>query len=95
MHGFVQQGSGGLDGLLGFSPGIDAMQVTVTLMFWAGIVVNCVFAVAVLAHSRGRRTALVKRAGWVLATAVTGVVGALCYWVVNVMGSGSDPKNPR
>lgn len=74
-----------LDSLLPIAPaGAGWLGVFGVAMVVAMVVVHVAFALGVMAHAGRRQTLFVPSWVWALATLLTGVLGAVGYWVVHV-----------
>lgn len=66
---------------------------TLALVLWAaGILIHIVFALAVLAHAKGRDTVFVGPLMWALATLLGGPLVALAYWLIHMSSLSANAK---
>lgn len=73
-----------LDALLPIASGGGWIAFFGVAMVVAMVIVHVAFALGVLAHAGRRQTQFVPSWVWALATLLTGVFGAVGYWVVHV-----------
>jgi H+/Cl- antiporter ClcA len=82
-----------LGSLTQFAPAAGVGSIVALAIGIAHIVLQVALALGVAAHSEGRKLQMLGRPLWILCVLLSGPLGLLAYWIVNVSAL-SAPRDP-